>query len=407
MCTLGAVPVFFDLFSVPVAQGADVRHALVIVGFAYALQFPLGVFAGVIWGYERFDLQNLVDIPLTVARVALTFALIKPDSTLTRVAVIAVGTTFTGSVIKAGIVVWLVPTLRIARSKVTRATVRQIYGFGIWMALLGLARSLVPQIGPTVVGYWLGPALVTTFMVARQLVTYTNIFAITATQVMAPRAAANEATGSSDAQLALFMRGGRFAYALALFFLGGFIGLGAQFIDLWQHGGQPASYGLLLVLLGGELIPISQWLTYSVIVGANRHRVLGWLAIVEAALTVTLAVALLPLFGLLGVACAVAFSSLLTRGVLQWLWGCRIMRVSPQDYATHVFLPITGIALLPIVLLVIAGSLLRFETWVALLAAGIGYTFVFVFFLAPFLLGHRGLQRLVHDAVGGSSRSAS
>src|SRR5579863_7247151 len=57
LCTLGAIPIFFELFPVPSAQDADVRHALLIVGFALAFQYPAGVFAGVIWGYERFDLQ--------------------------------------------------------------------------------------------------------------------------------------------------------------------------------------------------------------------------------------------------------------------------------------------------------------------------------------------------------------
>jgi O-antigen/teichoic acid export membrane protein len=405
LCTLGAIPLFFELFSVPVTQVADVRHALVIVGFAYALQYPAGVFAGIIWGYERFDLQNIIDIPVTALRVGLTLALIGPHSTLTQVALIAVGGTFVGSVIKVGIVFSLVPTLRISRSHLSAATVRAIYGFGIWMALLGIARSFVPQIAPTVIGHRLGPALVTTFMVARQLVTYTNIFAITATQVMAPRAAANEATGSGDAQFTLFMRGGRFAYALALFFLGGFIGLGAQFIDLWQHGGQPAAYLLLLVLLGGEVLPISQWLTYSVIVGSNRHRVLGYLALVEAALTAILALALLPHYGLLGVACAVAFSSLLTRGLLQWLWGCWIMRVSLRAYAKYVFVPTTAIALVPMALFAIVGASLRYVSWPTLLVAGIGYAFVYSFFLAPFLFGRESLLRLMHNAVAGFSRS--
>jgi O-antigen/teichoic acid export membrane protein len=406
LCTFGAIPVFFSLFPVPAGQTTDVTHALIIVGFAYAVQFPAGVFAGVIWGYERFDLQNLVDIPVTILRVALTFALIGPGSTLTQVAMIAVGVALAGAFVKVGIVLWLVPTLRIGRSRVSRATIREIYGFGIWMALLGLARSFVPQIGPTVVGHQLGPALVTTFMVARQLVTYTNIFAITATQVMAPRAAANHSTGSADAQLTLFMRGGRFAYALALFFLGGFISLGSQFIDLWQHGSQSAAYLLLLVLLAGEVLPMSQWLTYSVIVGSSRHGALGWLAILEAVLAATMAYLCSQAFGLLGVACAVAFSALLTRGILQWLWGCRIMKVSVAEYVRYVFLPTTAIAAIPITLLVIVGSFLRYVSWVTLLGAGTAYTLVFSLFLAPFLFGREGLSRLLHNAVAGLSRTS-
>jgi hypothetical protein len=224
---------------------------------------------------------------------------------------------------------------------------------------------------------------------------------------MAPRAAANHSTGSADAQLTLFMRGGRFAYALALFFLGGFIALGSQFIDLWQHGSQSAAYLLLLVLLGGEILPMSQWLTYSVIVGSSRHGALGWLAIMEAVLAATLAYVCSQTFGLLGVACAVAFSALLTRGIFQWLWGCRIMQVPIAEYVRYVFVPTTAIAVIPIALLVIVGSFLRYVSWVTLLGVGAAYTLVFCVFLAPFLFGREGLSRLMHNAVAGFSRTST
>jgi hypothetical protein len=151
---------------------------------------------------------------------------------------------------------------------------------------------------------------------------------------------------------------------------------------------------------------MSQWLTYSVIVGSSRHGALGWLAILEAVLAATMAYLCSQAFGLLGVACAVAFSALLTRGILQWLWGCRIMKVSVAEYVRYVFLPTTAIAAIPITLLVIVGSFLRYVSWVTLLGAGTAYTLVFSLFLAPFLFGREGLSRLLHNAVAGLSRTS-
>jgi hypothetical protein len=119
-----------------------------------------------------------------------------------------------------------------------------------------------------------------------------------------------------------------------------------------------------------------------------------------------LALALLPHYGLLGVACAVAFSSLLTRGLLQWLWGCWIMRVTLQAYAKYVFVPTTAIALVPIALFAVVGSNLRSVSWPTLLVAGMSYALVYTFFLAPFLFGREGLLRLMQNAVAGFSRSA-
>ena len=61
LATCGVLLVFFRIFDVPADQVVAVQGAVLLVGVTLALNFPLGMFGGVLWAYERFDLQNRVD----------------------------------------------------------------------------------------------------------------------------------------------------------------------------------------------------------------------------------------------------------------------------------------------------------------------------------------------------------
>ncbi len=145
------------------------------------------------------------------------------------------------------------------------------------------------------------------------------MFANSANPVMAPRAIAAYATQAVAAQTKLFMEGGKFAYALTLFIGGGLICLGMPFIHWWQHGLQDSWSRLLLVLMLGESLPMSQWLTYSVLLGANHQRVLAFLAVTEAVIAFPLIV-VIHAFG--------RNNRCLHRSGVVWISGARAISVA-------------------------------------------------------------------------------
>jgi O-antigen/teichoic acid export membrane protein len=323
---------------------------------------------------------------------------------LMSLGVIVFGVDTLGNLARMALCFKLDPDLRLAWHHVRRSKVREIFSIGGWMSVISWSRLLTPQIAPTFIGIRIGSAAVTTFVVARQLVAYANMFANTATQVLAPRAIAAHATESVDTQMALFIEGGRFSYALSLFFCGGLFCLGLPFIHWWQHGSQDAAYPLLLVLVLGESLPMSQWLTYSVLLGANRQRPLSLLLLSEAAISLPLMIALVGGAGLLGVSAAVAFSVFLVRGLFQLLYGCRLLKVSVLSYAKRVFAPVTIYAIAPIAALYAVTARVSPQTFRGTFLLGGAYCIVFVAVMTVLLVGPSRLRAL---AVGLRARSGS
>lgn len=390
-----ALPLFPMLFTVPPSSAVDVRYSLILVGFNLALVFPASIFSGLLWGFARFDLQNAVDIPALILRTVLTLTMISTATPLISLGAIVLVVSTLSALAKMLVCYRLVPELRISLRHVRRNRVREIFSIGGWLNVIAWSRTLIPQMAPTLIGARLGNATVTTFTVARQLVVYANIFAQHATQVMTPGATGAYATNAVATQRELMIEGGKFAYALTLFLSAGLFLLGMPFIHWWQHGLQDAAYRPLLILMLGESLPMSQWLTYSVLLGAGRQRALGLMALSEGVLTPLLILGLIGRGGISGVCLAVALAGFLARGVAQWLYGCRLLRIPLVAYVREVFVPVTLAAAPAVVALYVAVAAVAPQAAGSIFVVAVGYSLLFAALLTWTVLGYTRLKAMI------------
>lgn len=368
---------FFALFDVPAAEKPDVAFALLIVGITTALSFPGMISYGFLWGYERFDLHNAIEIPVLLLRTGLTLLLIGPGSHLTDLAYIVSGTSIAGYVIRTGVCWWVEPRLRVAPRYFSAKTLVEMFVFGIWFGLLNMSRSVLPNVAPFVTGHMLGPAAVTTYTIPRMLTSYTNWVMVSATQALAPQAAVYHFSSDRERQQNLFLLGGSFTWALSLFVFGGLVLFGFEFLSLWQGAPQLEEYHLLLILMCGEVVPLSQWITYNMIVSMGVHRRLAIYGVIEALSVLVVSALLVRLYGLQGVAIAVALSALLFRGLLQLSYGCRLVDVPLSRYARSVFLPVALASLPAFAALAVYRFYITPDSWFMLFVSGFIYAAVY------------------------------
>lgn len=374
LAALGISELFPLVFHVPEAQVADVHFALLVVGMGVALYFPTSIFNVVLWSYERFDLINMVEMPVIIIRLCLVLTLVHAGSSLTQLALIGL-TMSLATVVLSAFLAWKVePRLRPLPGYLSRAVIGDIYAVGIWFSALSAAKALTQQVGPTLIGSAIGNRAVATFTIARQLTTYVALVMLSLTQITAPRAAIFFFGHHGDKQRSLFVGGGRIATALALFFVGGFICLGAPFISVWQGGRQDEAFGPLVVLLAGELFPMGQGVTYSILTAMGRHRQLARLALFEGVFSLSLAAIAIRPFGILGVSVAIAVSSFIFRGFLPWITTCRILDVGPSQYLRESIIPVLVAGLLTCTLIASLTSLSPPHGWMALIGYGALYT---------------------------------
>ena len=393
MVTFAIVTIFFQFFHVPPAQYMDVHNALMINGLSIGL-FVLGVpFYSMLWGYERFDLANSVDIPVLLARTAMVFWLFREGGSLVELSFL----TLLGNVASAILYMlqcWrLEPRLSVKPSHCSLEVAKSLFHFAKYYSFLTISRTLTAQIGTLIVGHGLNYQMVTTFSVARQLTVYSNNFIVSVTQVATARAAVLYFGDQIDRQRALFIEGGKYAMALSCFFAIGFFVLGAPFLMVWQRGLLDHAYLPLIVLTIGEIVPMSQWVTFGIITSMGKHRILGIFAVLEAVAIVASAPALASEFRVVGVCAAVGFAGFVFRGLCQFVYGCKLLEITPLSYTRKVFVPVLIPSFMQLGLFGLASIWFAPRSWPQLILAGAIYALSYGLLLSPFLFGWRKLPR--------------
>lgn len=387
IATAVAMPLFYKLFDVPPEQTTAARWAILIVGLNLAVTFPVSVFDGVLWGYERFDLINIVDIPTAIARTVLTFALVHGPDDLVSLALLTFATTLCNELAKVFASFHVNRQLRVGRVYVRKAAARQLYGYGLWHFLLSVARQVNLQVAPLLIGSLLSVAVVTPFSIAARLIGYAGSVVVSATGVFTPLATALHAQEDHLRQQRLFLLGGQWCTAFSLYISLLLLLLGEPLLRLWMDTRLAEGTILLLVILTlGEVLPLSQWLTYSMILGMAKHRLSAIANIVEGVLAVGTSLLLVRAWGVVGVCLGFAGAGFLCRGLFQVVYGCALVKVPILRYLREAVLWPVLAALAPAVLLGVAVWAHEPRNWLELVIYGAGFSMSFGV-IAYWLLG--------------------
>ena len=373
---------FGAIFAVPPALQREAFGGLLLTGMSTALYIIFSIFTCQLWARERLDVVAAIEIPVQIGKLLAILLLIDRDSSLALLAAITIPANLVSGLaaMTACRRLGLRPGIRL--SLASRAELGETWRLGLRLFAYQFVRTANLLTGATIAGNRLGPAAVTSYSLARVLVTYAASFIDTAAQAVAARAVRLHSGGEADQQRKLFQLGGRHAAGLAAFFLGGFLALGEPFMRLWQGGRHDEAVPLLLVLAAGESLAMSQSVTTAVLLGMNRQLGLLRLALAEIAAAVLLGVILSQRLGVLGLCLGVAAASLLVRGVGQIFIGCSALGLP--------ILPYAGRALVPGLLCAIPATLatwwlsrhLGVGSWAAFVAAGGVYALLYG---APFL----------------------
>jgi O-antigen/teichoic acid export membrane protein len=375
MIFIPLLPYFYDI---PPEVLTSVRVAQFIVALNLGFTLLFNSFDAALWGLQRFDLINGIDIPSALVRTGLTFLLVSRGGGLVSLAAINLGVTVAGGFAKGGCTFWISPWLRLGRRYVCKSARREIFGHSIWCFIRSMAEIVRGQLSPLLIGSLRSLAQVTPYSIANRLTQYGTQTMRNATGVLVPMATALHAKQVADRQRRLFYVGGKYCMAFSLFLgLGMFI-LGPSFIILWTGERLRDAIPLLLVLATGEVLPNSQWISNGMIFAAARHWQLALLNLIELVLVGVFTVVLLLLYGPIGACYAIAIPGILFRGVAPIIIGSRLLEVRTSAYLWKTVLPACLAAATPAALLVVAVSWHEPKSWPEMLAYMAGFGVVYL-----------------------------
>jgi O-antigen/teichoic acid export membrane protein len=294
-----------SLFKIPAGLFVSARMLFLLAGVGVALTFPLGVFAGVLEGLQKFSWLQLGNIGVTLLRAALIVVALGNGGGLLTIVTITVAMSLLSYLIFTWMALAVLP-VRLSIRYVEMAAFRKMAGYGVFAFIILAAEKLRFQSDALVIGAFLSSTAITSFSIGARLVEYSSYAIRSMSQIFTPMSSQFHAAGDLARLQRTFVAGNR-ACAFIIFPLSVvLIILGRAIIESWVGAKYVSSYSVMVLLLVPRSIYLAQSSSTRILLGMGLHRVLGTVLLLEGAANLLLSVLLVRRLGLVGVALGTA-----------------------------------------------------------------------------------------------------
>ncbi len=293
---------FGRVFNVQPEQIETGRNVLLIIGGFIAVRFSLSIFGGLVYGFQRYYLNNFISILTSVSVAAVNVFVLRSGQGL----VTLVAATTLVRIIALGGFMWtayhVYPGLQINPRLFRRARLREVTGFSVYMLVLDWSAKLNYTSDALVIGAMMSTAAVALWTVGQRLAEVSQQLTNQLNDALFPLVVDSDA-GQRDERLRLILRQGtRLSLALATPVCVGLILMARPLVQAWVGNGYAASVIVAQLLLTVVLVRVANASATMILKGAGRHRLLAITNSSTAVVNLVLSIALLPRLGLAGVA---------------------------------------------------------------------------------------------------------
>lgn len=312
----------------------DTRWTVFLVALSVAVTFPGALFSGALASLSRYDLLNLRTIATMALQAVLFWCAIVAGHGLVALALIMLITKTVGYAFEF----W--QSWRLYHGfafglyrRNFRDTLLTLLSFSVFAFLLSIASRLILWSDNLVVAFVLGPAAVTFYAIAGNLVDNGRSIMSSITSVFVPLATSYDAQGNKQKLQQLLIEGSRATLLVIYPIAVGFFVLGSSFISLWM-GPKYAkeSTAVLIVLAVPLLFNPMQSTCNQILYAINKHRYYSLMIVLEAILNLALSIVLARKIGILGVAWGTLIPELLIGACVVPAYTARKLQASLARY---------------------------------------------------------------------------
>ncbi len=291
-----------SLFNIEPDQAQTAQRILLIVGAYLSVRFPLAIFGAVVYGFQRYYLNNVVSIGTSLVVAAVNVGVLSSGHGL----VTLVAATTAVRVLSLGLFTWnayrAFPGLYVRPSLFRRARLQEVTGFSVYMLVLDWSAKLNYSSDTIVIGAMLNTTAVAVYTVGQRLSQVAQQLTNQLNDALFPNVVDSDSAHRNDRLQMILMQGTKLSLALAAPLCLGLIVLADPLIHSWVGTQFTASVLPTRILLTVVLVRISTASANLILRGAGQHRLLTYTNAATAAVNVLLSIVLIRPFGLLGVA---------------------------------------------------------------------------------------------------------
>jgi len=291
-----------SLFHLEPGQTRTAQSVLLIVGAYLSIRFALSIFGAVVYGFQRYYLNNAASIATSLIVAAVNVAVLSTGHGL--VTLVAAVTLV--RVLSLGLFAWnayrAFPGLHVRPSFFRRARLQEVTGFSVYMLVLDWSAKLNYSSDTIVIGAMMNTTAVAVWTVGQRLAQLAQQLTNQLNDALFPSVVDSDAVQRHDRLQMILVQGTKLSLALAAPLCLGLIMLADPLIHSWVGQKFSASVLPMQIMLTIVLVRGGTSSANLILKGAGQHRLLAWTNATTAVVNVLLSVALVRPLGLLGIA---------------------------------------------------------------------------------------------------------
>ena len=369
------------IFNLEPGQVGTARAILLIIAANVTVHFIMAVYGGVVNGFERYYLNNVIGTGAMIAGAIVNVVVLWLGYGLVELVTATTLVRMTPYYLYRRNAKAVFPDLHISFRLFRRERLREVTSFSIYLAITDWSARLNYTIDSFTIGIFLNTAAVGVYSVGLRL--SEALFRMTNQlhSFLFPAVVHLATEGRLDAQRRLLMQATRFQLAVAVALCGTVIAVADRLIRTWVGPG--FEDGIVTAQLLGYVVVLRAWMGIpsTVLKGSGRAAFVAKVGTLCAVANVLLSVLLVNTWGLVGVAIGTAIPVTVIATCAIFPASCRAVELSVFQGYRRVVWPAVWPAL--IVMAVVASTRdllpLRLAAVLAHMAAGaVAYAALFV-----------------------------
>jgi O-antigen/teichoic acid export membrane protein len=328
----------------PLAMVNDAKWLVLILGSSVAFSLSGAIYTGVVTGCHRWAAHHTVYAFTNVFSAVGMCCVLKAGFGIIALGIVHLTSEILGRVIRAVIAYRVCPGLSIKFRNVSRATMRQMIGFGGRMFMGQMSGVLMVQTINVLIAAHLGPAVLALFSRPRSLIRQAAVFPQKYAFMLAPAAAA--LSGRADrGELQRFVKeSARYGICLSLPVMVLLAIDGGPLLQIWM-GKAYANSSLMVILTFGFAAEIFYQPLNTLLLGLNLHGRPGFFSLIAAGCAIMLSwLALRWGAGITAIALAIALPWSMLYGIYLPFYACRRVHISIKSFLKDVWIgPISSV----------------------------------------------------------------
>lgn len=308
LVTLSIIPVLPTIFGIPEDRAWTAQIVFLLIGLRAAQALPLGLFAGILVGYQQQLLSNITRTIGTVSYGLFAWWALVLSPSIETLAWVSLGTGLFANLLAVAFCLRAAEGMSLAPSRFRWGLLGEITTFSMWFFLIQVSLLIATRVDTIIINAVLPLTAVAVYTVAMRIAEKAATLCRQLTNALTPVVAELKGARETDNIRAVFMKGSMLAVASAVPLMIGLAWLAEDIVVTWMGEEFRDAALPCQLLLASAMVGIIHSNTENVLAMTGHQRFLALSSIGGQVLNVILTIILVQSHGLVGVAVATLVS---------------------------------------------------------------------------------------------------